>query len=142
MKTNQREYETFDILHQIVETSQALRVLAIVYVDERANFRCGKRDMLVAHHNLEFLTSDTIGRRPHLVVLFHYFRVFDYSLQLVHYTLVHVGFFANERIIFVIGIVGVTQLAIGTKFEFKKFVAKFAFVTDVVTQIEVFGHFL
>ena len=96
--------------------------------------------MLIAHNDFKLLSANTIWRRPHLVVLFHYLRVFDDALKLVHYALVHVGLLANKRIVFVVGIVRVAQFAVGSKLEFEKFVAEFAFVADVVAQIKVFGH--
>lgn len=137
MQTDEREDETLDVLNEIVEASQALGILAVVDVDERADLGGCERDVLVAHHDLELLSADSIGRRPRLVVFFHDVRVVDDAFQLVHHGLVHVGLFANERVVLVVGVVGVAELAVRTELELEKLVAELAFVADVVPQVEI-----
>ena len=37
MKPDEREYEAFEVLDEVVETSEGVRVLAVVYVDQRSD---------------------------------------------------------------------------------------------------------
>ena len=46
----------------------------------------------------------------------------------------------DHGVVFVVGIVGVSQFAIGPEFEFQKFVAEFSLVPDVVAKIEIALH--
>lgn len=140
MKTNERKDQTLDVLNKIVEASETLRILAIVDVDKRSDLGRSERDMLVAHDDLELLTTDSVWWRPQLVVLLHDLRVLDDSLQLVHHSLVHVGLFADQRVVLVVRVVGVAEFAVRAEFELEELVAEFAFVAYVVAQIEVTRH--
>lgn len=140
MKTDQREDKTLDILDEIVEASETFGILAIVDVDKRADLGRGERDVLVAHHDLELLTTDSIGRWPHLVVFFHDLGVLNDALELVHHRLVHIGLLANECVVLVVGVVGVAQFAIRSELELEKLVTELAFVPHVVTKVEITRH--
>jgi hypothetical protein len=145
MQANEREHETLDVLDEVVEAAESLGVLAVVDVDKRADLARCEGDVLVAEHNLELLAADTIGRWPHLVVLLHDLRVLDDALELVHDGLVGEALLANQRVVLVVGVVGVAELAIRPELELEELVAEFAAVTHVVAQIELVrccrGHF-
>lgn len=90
---------------------------------------------MIAH-----LASDAIRWRPQRIVLGHDLRVQNDALQLVHDGIVHVRLFANDRVVLVVGVVGVAQLAIRPELELEELVPEFAFVADIVAQIEVLGR--
>ena len=47
----------------------------------------------------------------------------------------------DHCVVLVVGVVGITQLAVRSEFELEKLVTEFSFVTDIVTEIEVVAHF-
>ena len=49
-----------------------------------------------------------------------------------------VSLLADHRVVLVIGVVGVAQLAVGAELE--ELVAKLALVADVVSQVKVLAH--
>lgn len=55
MQSNQREDQTLQILDQVVETAQALRILRLIHVNQRAGFRGRERDVLITDYNLQLL---------------------------------------------------------------------------------------
>lgn len=55
--------------------------------------------------------------------------------------MMYVHFFPDHRIVFVVGVVGVAELAIGSKFKLQKFVAELAFVAHVVTDVKILRHY-
>lgn len=140
MKTNERKDQTLDVLNKIVEASETLGILAIVDIDKRSDLGRSERDVFVAHDDFKLLTTDSVWRWPQLVVLLHDLRVLDDSLQLVHHSLVHVGLFADQRVVLVVRVVGVAEFAVRAEFELEELVAEFAFVAYVVAQIEVTRH--
>ncbi len=68
VQSDEREDETLEILHQVVEAPECVRVLAGVDVDEGSDLGRGEGDVLVSHHDLELLAADAIGLRPKGVV--------------------------------------------------------------------------
>ena len=140
VEANEREDETLDVLDEVVEAAEALGVLAVVDVDERADLGRGERDVLVAHDDLELLAADTVGRRPRLVVLLHDLGLVDDALELLHHRLVHIRLLADQRVVLVVGVVGVAQLAVRSKLELEELVAELALVADIVAQVEVARH--
>lgn len=46
-------------------------------------------------------------------------------------------FFSDHGIVLVVGVVGVTELSIGTELELEKLVAEFSLVTDIVSEVEL-----
>ncbi len=52
VQANEREDEALEILHEIVEYPQSLRVLTLLDVQQRANLGRRKRNVLVAHDHL------------------------------------------------------------------------------------------
>ncbi len=132
MEANEREDQALDVLNEVVEAAEALGVLAVVDVHEGADLARSERDVLVAEHNLELLAADAVRRRPHLVVLLHDLRVLDDSLELVHDTLVDEALLADERVVLVVGVVGVAELAVRPELKLEKLVAEFASVANIV----------
>ena len=57
-------------LHQVVEDAQAVRVLALLHLHERAQLGGGEGDMGLAHDDLQLLPAHLVRRRPVGVVLF------------------------------------------------------------------------
>ena len=61
--------EALQVLDEVVEAAQALGVLALLHVEQRANLGRRKRNVLVAQDDLELLPPIPIGLRPVLVIL-------------------------------------------------------------------------
>ena len=141
VKSDQGKYKTLEILYKVIEASQTVRVLAVIDIDERSNLRSGERNVLIADDNFQFLSSDAIGLGPGSIVFIHDFRVFDNSSQFVHDGPVNKSLLPDHGVILVIGVVGVSQFAVGSEFEFEKFVAELSLVTDIVSEVEVLTHF-
>lgn len=96
--------------------------------------------MLVADYDFQLLPADTIRLRPERVVLLHDLGILDDSFQLLHHALMYVRLFADHRVVLVIRVVRVTQLAIGPELKFQKLVSELALVTDVVAYVKVCRH--
>lgn len=60
MQSNQREHQTLEILHQIVEAAQTFRVLGLIDVQQRARLRCRERDVLITNDDFQFLHENNI----------------------------------------------------------------------------------
>lgn len=140
VQSYQREHQAFEILYQVVEASQTLRVPRLIDVQKRTGLGRGERYVLVADHDFQFLATDAIRLGPKRVVLLHDLGVLDDAFQLLHHALMHVRLFADHSVVFVIGVVGVSQLAVGPKFELEKLVAELALVADVIAYVEVRRH--
>lgn len=105
--------------------------------------------------------------RPQAIVFGHDFRIFNNAAEFGHNALVHVSLFPktathikvklcntkydlksgtfsipDHGVVFVVGIVGISQLSLGSKLELEKFVSELALVAHVVPQIKVAGHLL
>lgn len=61
VQANEWEHQTFQILHQIIETSQSFGIFGLVDIDEWTGFRGGERDVLIADDNFQLL-QHTINR--------------------------------------------------------------------------------
>lgn len=96
--------------------------------------------MLVADDNLQLLPADTVGLRPQRVVLLHDLRVDNDPLELVHDALVDVRLLADHRIVLVVGVVGIPQLAVRPELKLQELVTKLALVADIVANVEVGRH--
>ena len=55
VETDEREDETLEILDQVVECAEALGILGVVHIHQRADLRSRERNVLVAAHDLQFL---------------------------------------------------------------------------------------
>lgn len=80
MEADEREHQAFEILHQIIEKTQAFRVLWLVDIQERTDLRCCERDVLISNEDFEFLATHSICRWPQGVVLCHNLGIHDNSL--------------------------------------------------------------
>ena len=107
MQSNEREHETLDILDQVVETAETIRITTLVHVHQRSNLAGGEADVLVPDHNLQLLTTNTIRLRPESVVLRHHLGVLDDPLELVHDSSVDIRLLPDHRVILVVAVVGV-----------------------------------
>ena len=58
VEPDQREYETFEILHQVVECAQTLGILGVVDVDQRTDFGRGEGNVLIPANDLQFLIEE------------------------------------------------------------------------------------
>lgn len=67
----------------------------------------------------------------------HDFRVIDNTFQLVHDQFADVRFLTDQRIVLILAIIRIAQLAIRSELELEELVSKFAFVTDVVAKIKI-----
>ena len=56
-------------LHQVVEDAQAIRVLALLHLHERAQLGGGEGDVGLAQDDLQLLAAHLVRRRPVGVVL-------------------------------------------------------------------------
>lgn len=107
VQSDQGEHQAFEILHEVVEAAQALRVARLVHVQQGAGLRGGERYVLVADHDLQLLAAHPVRLRPERVVLLHDLRVLDDALELLHHALVDVRFLAYHCVVLVVGVVGV-----------------------------------
>ena len=58
MEPDEREDETLEILHQVVECAQTLGILGVVDVDQRSDLRRGERNVFVAANDFQLLGGD------------------------------------------------------------------------------------
>ena len=72
----------------------------------------------------------------------HDLAVLNDSPQLVHDGGVNVRLLADHRVVLVVGVVGVSELAVWPELELEELVAELALVSDVVAQVEVVAHFI
>lgn len=68
MERNKRQDEALQILEQVVEHLQAFWIFAFRHIREWAKFRSDKRDVLIANHDFQFLSSYFIRMRPVLII--------------------------------------------------------------------------
>ena len=68
VQTNQRKDQRLQVLHEVVEDAQALRVFALVDVDQGADLGRFEGDVLRAEADLEFLPPVFVLLRPFGVV--------------------------------------------------------------------------
>ena len=55
MEPDEREDETLEILHQVVECAQTLGILGVVDVDQRSDLRRGEGNVFVAANDFQLL---------------------------------------------------------------------------------------
>ena len=55
VEPDERENETFEILHQVVKCAKTLGILGVVDVHQRTDLRRGEANMLVPAHDFQFL---------------------------------------------------------------------------------------
>ena len=56
METNEGEHETLEVLNEIVEAAETVRVAGLVDIHEGPDLAGGEADVLVPDHNLQLLT--------------------------------------------------------------------------------------
>ena len=110
MEADQREYQALEVLDQIVETAEAVRVSGLVDVHQGADLARGEADVFVPDDDLQLLTTNTVGLRPESIVLGHDLAVLDDSAQLVHHGAVDVGLLADHRVVLVVAVVGIPEV--------------------------------
>lgn len=137
MQSDQGKHKTLQILHQVVETAQPLGILRLAHVHQRAGFARRERNVLVVDDDLQLLAADPVGLRPQRVLLLHDLRVDDDAAQLVHHARVAVHLLADHRVVLVVGVVGVAQLAVRPELELEELVAELSLVAHVVAQVEL-----
>ena len=127
METDEGEHETLEVLDQIVETAETVRVAGLVHVNQGPDLAGGEADVLVPDHNLQlllvnvlntalwlddddfYLTTNTVGLWPEGVVLSHDLAVLDDSAELVHDGAMDVGLLSDHRVVLVVAVVGVPE---------------------------------
>lgn len=107
VQSYQGEHQAFEVLHEVVETPQTLRVTGLIDIQEGAGLGGGERYVLVADDDLQLLATNAVRLRPERVVLLHDLRVLDNALELLHHALVHVRLLPYHRVVLVVGVVGV-----------------------------------
>ena len=60
MKVDEREDQAFEVLDEVVEHPETLRIFAALHVQQRPDLSRGERRVLVAHDNLQLLTADPV----------------------------------------------------------------------------------
>eukprot|EP00421_Protoceratium_reticulatum_P018366 CAMPEP_0168390776 /NCGR_PEP_ID=MMETSP0228-20121227/17647_1 /TAXON_ID=133427 /ORGANISM="Protoceratium reticulatum, Strain CCCM 535 (=CCMP 1889)" /LENGTH=150 /DNA_ID=CAMNT_0008404077 /DNA_START=47 /DNA_END=499 /DNA_ORIENTATION=- len=143
MKANQAEHEALQVLHEVVEDTQALRVLRGLDVRQRPDLGRGKGDVLLAADDLKLLTADAVGRWPVVVVLLQDLAVFNCLPQLLHDGGGHVALLPDHHIVLVVRVVGIAQPAIWPELELQELVPELALVPNVVADVELIirrGH--
>jgi len=142
MEAYEREDETLEILDQVVERTKTLGILGVVHVHQRSDLRSREGNVLVAAHDLQFLASNSVGWWPQRIVLLGDLGIVDDPLEFLHDGFVDAGLLSDHGVVLVVGVVGVSEFAIGPKLELKEFVTELAFVPDVITKIEIALHLL
>ena len=107
MQSNEGENQALEVLDQIIETTEAVRITRLVHVNQGSNLAGGEADVLVSDHDLQLLTSHAVGLGPEGVVLGHDLAVLDDPPELVHDGPVDVGLLPDHCVILVVGVVGV-----------------------------------
>jgi len=59
MESDEREDETFQVLNQVVESSQTVGILTAVYVYQTSYLACVKADVLVLVYYFQLLSAIT-----------------------------------------------------------------------------------
>ena len=140
MESDEGEHQTLEVLDEIVETAETVWVAGLVDVHQGPDLAGGEADVLVPDHDLQLLAAHAVRLRPQRVVLGHDLAVLDDSAQLVHHGAVDVGFLADHRVVLVVRVVGVAQLAVGAELELEELVTELALVADVVPEVEVLAR--
>ena len=60
MKVDEREDQAFEVLDEVVEHPETLRIFAALHVQQRPDLSRGERRVLVAHDNLQLLAADPV----------------------------------------------------------------------------------
>ena len=107
MEANEREDQALEVLDQIVETTQAVRVSGLVDVHQRANLAGGEADVFVSDDDLQLLTANTVRLGPEGVVLGHDLAVLDDPLEFVHHGGVDEGLLPDHGVVLVVAVIGV-----------------------------------
>jgi len=143
----QREHERLQVLHEIVEDAESLRISRFLDVDEGANLGGFEGDVFVSQADLEFLTAVFILLRPFCIIFLHNLGLLDDALDLLDHEGAHAHLFADERVVTVIRIVGVTGHRTATvtehsEVELQELMAEAAAVAGVIPKVEllVFGR--
>ena len=55
-------------LDKIVKNSKTLRIFAALYIKKRPNFGSSERDVLISHHNLQLLSSNSVRLWPVVII--------------------------------------------------------------------------
>merc|ERR1740121_629762 len=77
VQADQAENKAFQILHQVVEHTQAFGVLRCLHVREGPDLGCGEGNVLLAADHFELLSADPVRRGPMAVVLLENLAVLD-----------------------------------------------------------------
>ena len=127
METDERENETLEVLDEIVEAAETVRVAGLVDIHEGSDLAGGEADVLVPDHDLQlltivqykyryligcydaYLTTNTVGLGPEGVVLGHDLAVLDDSAELVHDGAVDIGLLPDHGVVLVVAVVGVPE---------------------------------
>ena len=64
MEADEAEYHAFEVLDQVVETAETVRISGLVDVNQGPDLAGGEADVLVPDHDLKLLP-------PHLIRLYH-----------------------------------------------------------------------
>jgi len=141
VERNQREHQRLQILDQVVEDAETLRVLGLSDIDHGANLRGLEGDMLVAETDLELLSTVLVLLRPLGVVLLHDLARLDDAFDLLDDEGTDTHLFADKGIIAVVGVVGVANhgaapVTEGAEVEFQELMAEASRVTRVVADVE------
>ena len=61
METDEGEHETLEVLDQIVETAETVRVAGLVHIDQGPDLAGGEADVLVSDHDLQLLWVNVLN---------------------------------------------------------------------------------
>merc|ERR550525_814916 len=140
MEPDEGEHQALQILNQVVETAETVRVSRLVDINQAADLAGCERDVLVPNHNLKLLAADPVWLRPKLIIFSHDLAVLDDPPQLIHHSLVRVSLLADHCIILVVTVVSISELAVWPELKLEELMSELAFVSNIVAQVEVVGH--
>jgi hypothetical protein len=93
--------------------------------------------MLITQDDLELLLSNTVRFRPIVIVFFQNLALGDDTLAFLEHGGGEKYLLADNSIVLVVRVIGVTELTVLSKLELQELVSKFPFVTDIVSQVEL-----
>ena len=93
--------------------------------------------MLIPHHYLKLLPPNTVWFWPIVIIFLHYLAVGDDAAAFLKNGRSEEDLFADHGVVFVVGVVSVSELPIWPELELQKLVPEFPFVAHVVAEVKL-----
>jgi len=132
VEADEGKHQALQVLHEVVEAAQPIRVLGVVDVDEGAYLGGGEGDVFLPYDNLQLLAPHAVRLRPEGVVLLHDLGVVDDPPQLLHDGAHHICLFPNHNVILVVGIISIPEFSVWSQLKLQELVPELPFVANIV----------